>query len=124
MIENDHNNPKNDPGFDAIKQQIKNSVMKFSSLKSSFAATRARLGLSQQQLANHLGVAKATVGMAEIGRRKLPVPALLKLAQLEIKLTAASIPGTVALSKHADKDLPVYTAYRTMQLRESGGASQ
>jgi transcriptional regulator with XRE-family HTH domain len=92
--------------------------MKFNSLKSSFAVTRARLGLSQQQLADHLGVAKATIGMAEIGRRKLPVPALLKLAELEIKMAAASIPGTVAAAKEADSELPLYKSCKYLQLRE------
>ncbi len=54
------------------------------------AATRERLGLSQSQLAKQLKIPKATLAMAEIGQRSLPVAALLKVAELELKIIAAS----------------------------------
>jgi transcriptional regulator with XRE-family HTH domain len=59
-----------------------------------FAATRQRLGLSQQQLANHLGISRSCIAMAEIGQRGLPVKALLKLAELEIQMASISVTDT------------------------------
>jgi transcriptional regulator with XRE-family HTH domain len=43
---------------------------------------RAHLGLTQQDLAVLLGVSRATLAMAELGRRSLPPAANLLLAQL------------------------------------------
>ena len=59
--------------------------MKFRSLKGrDFVATRTRLGLSQRQLAEQLGISKAAVSMAETGQRKLPIAALMKMAALAV----------------------------------------
>jgi transcriptional regulator with XRE-family HTH domain len=64
--------------------------MKFRHLKTKgHSATRAKLGLSQRQLAEQLGISKAALSMAETGRRDLPAAALLKLRELEKKLAAA-----------------------------------
>jgi transcriptional regulator with XRE-family HTH domain len=57
-------------------------------------ATRLRLGLSQQQLADHLGISRTSIAMAEASGRKLPGNSLLKLARLEIKMAAAILPAT------------------------------
>ncbi len=80
--------------------------MKFRSMKAQgFAATRARLGLTQHKLADQLGISRTTIAMVECGRRNLPVPALLKLAELEIKIAAAAIPGTVPTKEGRNTDL-------------------
>jgi transcriptional regulator with XRE-family HTH domain len=81
-------------------------AMKFRSLKGrEFVATRVRLGLSQRQLADQLGISKAAVAMAETGQRKLPVAALIKMAALEIKMSAAAIPGTVTKQEGSNTDV-------------------
>ncbi|HEV7783441.1 MAG TPA: helix-turn-helix transcriptional regulator [Chitinophagaceae bacterium] len=93
--------------------------MKFSHIRTSgFAATRSRLGLSQSQLAAHLGISKAAIGMAETGRRSLPVPALLKLAELEIKMAAALIPAMGTAAKEIDIDLPLQATSVCIEIRE------
>jgi transcriptional regulator with XRE-family HTH domain len=69
--------------------------MKFRNLRTqSFASIRERLGLSQSQLAIHLGIAKSTLGMAETGRRSLPIAALLKFGELEIRLSGEEVMKT------------------------------
>ena len=92
--------------------------MKLSTLKTGFAATRSRLGLSQRQLAEQLGISQATIGMAETGRRNLPVPALLKLAELEIKVTAAMVPGAATTAKETNRDLTLKTGCEAIMIRE------
>jgi hypothetical protein len=56
--------------------------------------------------------------MAEAGRRNLPVPALLKLAELEIKMAAAMVPGTVTTAKETNMDLPVQAGFESIMIRE------
>ena len=71
--------------------------MKFKHLKTKgHAATRAKLGLSQRQLAGQLGISKAALSMAECGRRNLPTAALIKIGELEKKLAAALEANTIA----------------------------
>jgi len=91
--------------------------MKLSSLKTSgFAATRARLGLSQRQMAEQLGISKAAIGMTETGRRNLPVTALLRLAELEIKMASADVPGKVETAVPAPSPVPIRAT--CIQIRE------
>lgn len=63
------------------------------------AATRIRLGFSQQQFADELGVAKSVIAMAEINRRPLPTALLLKIAALETCLANQS-GKTALMPKH------------------------
>jgi transcriptional regulator with XRE-family HTH domain len=85
----------------------KEPAMKFRHLKKQgYAALREKLGLSQTQLAEQLGISKATVSMAESGRRSLPTAALLKIAALEIKLAAAMETGPVHETEKSNIDLP------------------
>ena len=44
---------------------------------------REQLGLSQQDLATYLSIAKSQISMVESGLRELPTPALIKLAFFE-----------------------------------------
>lgn len=93
--------------------------MKFSNLKTQgFAATRERLGLSQRQLADQLGISRTTIAMAETGRRKLPTAALIKLAGLEIKMTAAMVPDTVTSAEESNMDLPIQARPEFIKVRE------
>ncbi|RYZ35277.1 MAG: helix-turn-helix domain-containing protein [Sphingobacteriales bacterium] len=55
---------------------------------NSIAATRIRLGLSQELFAMELGVSRSTLSKAENRIRSLPTEAMLKLAQLEIHFAA------------------------------------
>jgi transcriptional regulator with XRE-family HTH domain len=97
--------------------------MNFRNLKpNGFTATRLRLGLSQQQLAMQLGISKAAVGMAETGRRNLPVAALFKLAELEIKMANATVTTSVNTGSNTDKqtiqDSPIQGRSEEIQIRE------
>ncbi len=56
---------------------------------NDLVAVRKRFGMSQQQLADHLGVSKSMVTLAERGKRDLGTQPLLKLAALEINYIAA-----------------------------------
>ncbi len=89
--------------------------------KSSLASTRTRLNLSQQQLAQHLGISKASIGMAETGRRKLPVAALIKLAELEIKMTAVLPAVASAQQNETNIPLPAHTKCESLLIREMQG---
>ncbi len=65
--------------------------MKFKIVKKQGLVTvRIRLGLSQNQMAEKLGVSKATISMAECGQRTLPTAALLRLVELELKMVDAA----------------------------------
>ncbi len=75
------------------------------------AVTRQMLGLSQQQMAELLGVSKSTIGMVETGQRKLPVAALLKVADLEVKLAAAQ--KQQELLRSEIKDPTIYSSLKT-----------
>jgi len=50
---------------------------------------REQLGLSQQDLATYLSIAKSQISMVESGLRELPTPALIKLAFFEQASLAA-----------------------------------
>lgn len=63
-------------------------IVKRQNTKNGLAAIRQRLGLSQQQLADHLGINCSTVKLAEQGKRSLQTAALLKVADLEIMLAS------------------------------------
>lgn len=53
---------------------------------SSLKQIRELFNISQQQLADYIGVSRTLFSMAETRRRALPTAALLKLAELEISL--------------------------------------
>lgn len=68
--------------------------MKRTKLFNSFVenpSARTRLGFTQQQFADHLGVSRSLVSMAEQKKRLLPTPALVKLAELEIKMAGETM---------------------------------
>jgi transcriptional regulator with XRE-family HTH domain len=93
--------------------------MKLSKLRTSgLAATRTRLGLSQQQLAEQLGVSKATISMAETGRRKLPTAALIRLAQLEIKMATAKTEERSGAVIIASDEMPSPMQCHALEIRE------
>jgi transcriptional regulator with XRE-family HTH domain len=93
--------------------------MKFSNLRTQgFAATRTRLGLSQSQLAEQLGISRTAITMAETGRRKLPTAALIKLAGLEIKMAAVMVPDLVSTVKETDMHLPIQATPEFIKVRE------
>jgi len=58
-------------------------MIKFKKEVKGFAALRQKLGYTQQQLANYLGVSRGMIFLVEKGKRSLSVSALLKLAALE-----------------------------------------
>jgi transcriptional regulator with XRE-family HTH domain len=60
------------------------------------AATRIRLGLSQEAFALELGVSRSLISKAENRERTLPTSAYIKLAGLVITLTAANTAGAKA----------------------------
>jgi transcriptional regulator with XRE-family HTH domain len=47
-------------------------------------AIRKQLGITQHELAGLLQVSRSAINLYELGKRSLPVAALLKLGQLEI----------------------------------------
>jgi transcriptional regulator with XRE-family HTH domain len=53
-----------------------------STLGSAIRAARFSRGLTQSDLAGHLGVTRATVASYETGRRKLPAETLIQIARL------------------------------------------
>ena len=55
---------------------------------NALASTRARLGLTQEQMAMQLGLSGSMVKMVETNRRFLSSGSLVKLAALEIRLAA------------------------------------
>lgn len=52
---------------------------------------RKQLGFSQELMAIYLGVNHSTVKLAELGERKLPTAALVKLANMEIQMAAGKV---------------------------------
>lgn len=58
---------------------------------------RKKLGLTQHELAGLLQVPRSTINMYELGKRSLPVAALLKLGQLEIVYNQAQLNRLPAL---------------------------
>lgn len=81
------------------------------------AATRGKVGLSQREIARYLGISKAAVSMAEVGRRKLPVSALLKLAHLEIAI-ALAMESNAYSRKEITKELAETERHDTVILRD------
>ena len=55
---------------------------------STLKDLRLSLGLTQQQLADMLGITRTQLSMAELNRRLLPTSALLRMGNLEIQITA------------------------------------
>ncbi len=55
---------------------------------------RRQYGLTQQQLADYLGITKGLLAMAELGKRTLPTAALLKLSLMQQKPAGSSTAGT------------------------------
>jgi transcriptional regulator with XRE-family HTH domain len=85
---------------------------------NTLAAIRERLGLSQVKLAEHLGVSRATIGMTENGKRKLPVAALLKLAKLEISMAGARMEDQAASARQVLTEIPIAPECIPMDIRE------
>ena len=65
------------------------------------AATRVRLGLSQQEFADQLGISRSLVAKAEGRQRTLPTSTIVKIASLEILLAGANS------AKSAERPHPV-----------------
>jgi transcriptional regulator with XRE-family HTH domain len=74
---------------------------------------RERFGLTQVQLATYLDVSNSMIGMAETGKRILPVQALLKLNTLDAHLQAP-IHKTVQI--HVNKQLQVHAPVLLKQI--------
>lgn len=58
---------------------------------SGLAQVRARLGLTQADMALKLGISISLAKMVEVNQRTLPFKALLKLAQIEIDLAKQTV---------------------------------
>jgi len=69
---------------------------------------RSSLGLSQDEFSDLLGISKAQLAMAEIGRRPLPSSALSRLALLEHLLDGFQPPSEETLSETERKELRKY----------------
>ena len=83
------------------------------------AATRARLGMTQRDFAQILGISKALVSMVEGNRRTLPGPCLVKLASLEVAIAGAvttnskQLPHPVEVEAHyLNEHAPVMLEYK------------
>lgn len=59
-------------------------------------AIRKQLGLTQHQLAGLLQVSRSAINLYELGKRSLPVAAMIRLAQLEISYNQAQQQGKTA----------------------------
>lgn len=59
----------------------------------ALTAIRKQLGLTQHQLAGLLQVSRSAVNLYELGKRSLPVAAMIRLAQLEISYNQAEQQG-------------------------------
>ncbi len=57
---------------------------------------RKKLGLTQHELAGLLQVSRSTINLYELGRRSLPVAAMIRLGQLEISYNQAQQQGKTA----------------------------
>jgi len=62
---------------------------------------REMLGLSQSELAQHLGISRSQLSMAEINRRMLPVEILLKIAELQVGFNSSTDKNTEPLTNVA-----------------------
>ena len=60
-----------------------------------FAFTRCRLGITQQQLANSLGISRSLLAMAETGKRKLPQSAMAYLQEMQVIAQQLPVPEPV-----------------------------
>jgi transcriptional regulator with XRE-family HTH domain len=69
--------------------------MNYLSQQSWFAVTRVRLGITQQQLANSLGISRSQLAMAETGKRKLSQSALAYLEKMQAIAKQLPIPEPV-----------------------------
>ena len=69
---------------------------------------RSSLGLSQDEFSDLLGISKAQLAMAEIGRRPLPSSALSRLALLEHLLDGFQPPSEETLSETERKEFRKY----------------
>ncbi len=88
---------------------------------NDLAQTRIKYGMSQQQLADHLGVSRSLIMMAEQNKRELPTDALLKFSALEIRYAALTEQSSPAPASEPDLHFwPVYRkAFRQLKDRES-----
>jgi len=59
-------------------------------------AIRKKLGLTQHQLAGLLQVSRSAINLYELGKRSLPVAAMIRLSQLEISFNQAQQQGKTA----------------------------
>jgi len=59
----------------------------------ALTAIRKQLGLTQHQLADLLQVSRSAINLYELGKRSLPVAAMIRLAQLEISYNQAEQQG-------------------------------
>ena len=68
---------------------------------------REQLGLSQQDLASYLSLAKSQISMVESGLRELPTPALIKLAFFE----QASLVAIEDIKKNKNTEIEKHVDY-------------
>lgn len=83
----------------------------------SLKQIREILGISQQELADYLGVTRTLYSMAETRKRSLPAFALLKISALVIALNN-DIP-TRRLQKQTDKDIKTMRSFIQTCTREA-----
>lgn len=68
------------------------------------ASLREKMGLSQKEMADLLGIAKGVFSLHELGQRSLPTPALLKMGKLEILLQEEKAGKAVAAPMAVPKE--------------------
>ena len=71
---------------------------------NSILRLRKKCGLSQQAVADYIGVSRSLVNLAEKGLRELPKAALIKLGELE-KIAGAAEFDKQSATEHLDKKL-------------------
>lgn len=86
---------------------------------NALAATRARLGLTQEQMGIHMGMSTSKVKLVETNRRDLTSDNILKLAAMEIELakfkqekTSRMLTSVKQIEKFAEEAFKLETDYQ------------
>ncbi|QTD46522.1 helix-turn-helix transcriptional regulator [Ottowia testudinis] len=87
------------------------------------SAERRRLGLSQQQVADRLGVSRSAVGMLETDRAALEVERLLKLSEIDYDVlkVLTDEPARLAAGRLLDWQLVVDVVERVTAWEQARG---
>ncbi|NJL13364.1 MAG: helix-turn-helix domain-containing protein, partial [Microscillaceae bacterium] len=75
---------------------------------------RKKLGLSQEEMANYLQISRSLLSMVETGRRALPTPAHLRLAELILQYEK---PGDAPKRPREENEKRAWTLQKQIQHR-------